>query len=495
MKTRLVSLFLCLMLVLPLLCAPASAESQDVVEMTWLTTGDSAATPIQDDDRIIEEIARRTGVKLKMQLVPEADVTKVNVAMAASDLPDIVTGAYGSAATTQWIRDGLLVPMNDYLDTLPALKEAMADLGWTATDGLYYGYPYINQYKSSNQTLSFRQDWLEKLNLEVPKTLNDFYNVLVAFTKNDPDGNGEDDTYGFSSTQPIGNFDFIFYAYGRPYADFGLSADGQVIPWFEGECFKPGMEYLCKLWNEGLIDPEFMLNSKEKMEEKFYQSKIGYMTTYLFRHVSRIENNLKQIVSEGKLGFSYPPQGPDGSFGYAGAGRDGLFTSVTMACKNPEKAYALIDFLLSEEGENLVRNGIEGIHYTMDGDKIVYNEEERAKDGFAANGWCHPLAWGSLNWPIDAQYLPETEPERDRALESARIAGESLKPNLIARKPNSQIEYGKMLDDIYNQYFIDMLTGKLDIDTGIAELSEKWRSQNGDAVLQEANELYQSQSK
>ena len=471
---------------------PAAPEKRD--DIVWLTTGDGAAKPITENDRIVAAINEKLNINLIMKIVPESDVTKVNVAMASGDLPDIVTGANGASATNQWIKDGLLLPMNDYLPSNPNLNNLLVtDYPWSAVDGKYYGLPFVSLYKVSNQTISFRQDWLDKLGLKVPENLDEFYTTLKAFAENDPDGNQKKDTYGITSSGAVGNFDFIFYAYGRPYADFALNDKGEVIPWFEHESFALGMQYLRKLWDEKLIDPEFMLNSKEKMEEKFYQSKAGFMTTYLFRHVNRLEGNLKKLVPEGKLGYSLPPKGPNNDFGYSGANKDGLFTAVTVNCKAPDKAMALIDFLVSKEGEELVRLGIEGVHYTKDGDKILYNEAEREKDSFAANGWCHPLAWGSLAWPIDAMYLPETEPDRDRAVESAKLAGESIKPNLVKSKPNAQVEYGKMVEDVYNQYFIDMLTGKLSLETGIPELSQKWRSQHGDEILAEANALYQAQ--
>ena len=146
--------------------------------------------------------------------------------------------------------------------------------------------------------------------------------------------------------------------------------------------------------------------------------------------------------------------------------------------------------MISEEGNNLLRLGIEGIHYTMDGDKIIYNEEERAKDAFAENGWAHPLAWGSFFWPLESNYLPETEPNRDRALETAELAGKAQRPNLIKNKFDAEVEYGSACGDVFNQYFIDMLQGKISIEDGIKELSEKWRSAGGDKILEEANAIY-----
>ncbi|NLP46253.1 MAG: extracellular solute-binding protein [Epulopiscium sp.] len=467
-------------------------DDDPIDPIVWLTTGDMAAKPILPDDRIVEEINKRFSIDLQVQMVPEGDVTKVNIAMASGDFPDIVTGTFGSSATNQWINDGLLVSLNDYFESTPNLEKTLTEeFDWTtADDGNFYGYPFITQYKSTNTTLAFRQDWMDKLNLEVPKTLDDFYNVLKAFKEKDPDGNGEKDTYGITSIKPIGDFNFIFYAYGRKYADYQLDDNGDVIPHFEHFSFKPGMEYLRKLYVEGLIDPEFLLNDRNKMEERFYQSKVGYITAPLFRHVSRLEGNLQKMNPEGKLGYSYPPEGPDGNKGFAPVGKSGMYTAITKKCEAPKKAAQFIDFMISDEGKNLVRLGIEGIHYTKDGKEIIYNEEERAKDNFAENGWAHPLAWGSFSCPLESNYLPATEKSRERALESVEIASAVQVPNLITNIPMMEIEYGKIVEDLYNQYFIDMLQGKIEIDQGVAELSEKWRAQGGDKILEEVQVIY-----
>ena len=70
----------------------------------------------------------------------------------------------------------------------------------------------------------------------------------------------------------------------------------------------------------------------------------------------------------------------------------------------------------------------------MDGDTVVFNEEERAKDAFSPDGWAHALAWGSFYWPLESGYLPDTEPNRERALETVELASECQIPNLIKQK-------------------------------------------------------------
>ena len=64
-------------------------------------------------------------------------------------------------------------------------------------------------------------------------------------------------------------------------------------------------------------------------------------------------------------------------------------------------------------------------------------------------------------------------------------------PNLIKQKTQVEIENGAAVDDIYTQYFSDMLQGKLSIEEGVEQLSKSWRSQGGEEILEAVNAEYQ----
>ena len=335
-----------------------------------------------------------------------------------------------------------------------------------------------------------RQDWLDNLGLSYPQTLDEMKDVMLAFTNDDPDGDGQNNTYGYTAEKP-GQFDWVFFAYGLPYADYSLDENDQVIPVFEDPAFVKGMTYIKELWDAGAIDPELMLNDMSKKEEKFYQGKAGMMPAPLFRHVTRHENSVRELFPDASICYDLSPAGPDGARGLSKQGKSGMMTCITAACKNPDKAAAFVDFMVSEEGNNLLRLGIEGIHYTKDGDEIVFNEEERAKDAFSPNGWAHALAWGSFYWPLESNYIPVTDPNRERALHTVDLATQCQVPNLIKQKTQVEIENGAAVDDIYTQYFSDMLQGKLSIEEGVEQLSKSWRSQGGEEILEAVNAEYQ----
>ncbi|OAS17899.1 extracellular solute-binding protein [Paenibacillus oryzisoli] len=477
--------------------AAGTNKEDQKVKIVFLTPGDGAAKAINAGDRIISEINKKLGIDLEVKLVPENGFEKINVAMATGDLPDIVTINYPSPSLNQWITEGLLLPLNDYLSVMPTVKEKLEkQLSWTAVNGKYYGYPFIEE--RSNTTVAYRADWLETLGLKEPQTLDDFYTVLKEIATKDPDKNGKADTYGLTGSKSTGfngSFNFVMFGYGLPYGDWVLDSAGKVVPIFEHPAFKQSVQYLRKLWDEKLIDPEFLLNDTQQREQKFFQSKVGFMGTPLFRHVNRLETSLQKVNPQGKLGFMAPPAGPEGKRGMASAPKGGLFTAITKNAKDPQKAAKLIEFMLSKEGRSLLELGIEGVHYTKAGDKITYNEEERAKDGFASSGWSHPLAWGSVVWPLTENYLPQTEPQADRAKQSVDIATKYLVPNLVNVTTAEEVEMGSVLGELLGQYYLDMIAGKKDIDTGLAELSKKWRDQGGNKVLEAVNKAYQAQQK
>ena len=474
------------------------AVVQEVVsDIVWLTTGDMGARPLLDTDRIQDVINERLGINLRVNVVADGDHTAINVAMAAGDFPDIVTGQHGSSAARQWVSDGALVPMNNYWNDAPTLRNVLLnDLSWSAIDGNFYGYVFQTGMGVGNVPLSFRQDWLDNLGLQPPATLDELYEVLRAFTQDDPNGTGVDDTFGISgfSSAQVATFDFIFFAYGMPYADFSIDASGNVIPWHEDPAFRPGMEFVRRIFEAGYVDPEFMMNDRTRHEEKFYQSRIGFFNDAMFRHVNRVESNLQSVTPEGMLGFSAPPVGPGGHSGMVRGNLGGFITGVTIGSDAREKAVNFIDFMVSQEGQDLVRLGIEGIHFSRENGQIVYNEEQREVDNFSPNGWAHPLAWGSFFWPLQAAYLPYTEPQRERALESVEIASAAMVPTMLFSIPDSQVEFGSILQDIYNQYFLDMVTGRLSVDDGIERMTTEWRRQGGDAVLAEAQQILDNQN-
>lgn len=197
------------------------------------------------------------------------------------DMPDALMGAaisdydlntYGS--------QGLLIPLNDYIneETMPNLMklvEKRPNLLATATmpDGNIYGLPSIAEmgfeYEDGNtyyigsipQFTAINKEWLNKLGLEMPKTIDDLHDVLVAFKENDVNGNGDPNDeipMSFMYGNWCAGMTSLFSAFG--FTDYNDShraiKDGKVLFNATREEYKNAILYFSEWFKEGLIDLE-----------------------------------------------------------------------------------------------------------------------------------------------------------------------------------------------------------------------------------------------
>ena len=138
-----------------------------------------------------QAIEKLIGKKLAITWVPNADYgDKTNVTLASNNIPDVlvIQGDKGPSFV-QAAKAGAFWDLTDKLDKYPNLKPADARTGRNATiNGKAYGIYRVRPALRSAVVL--RKDWLAKLNLKAPESVDDLYNIAKAFTEQDPDGNG-----------------------------------------------------------------------------------------------------------------------------------------------------------------------------------------------------------------------------------------------------------------------------------------------------------------
>ena len=195
----------------------------------WASGRVTEAGPPPDDWVAYDIMKEDAKVNLKLVLLPSTQSdqdAKINAAGASNSLPDIFF--VSRDVLYKLVQAGLVAKVDDLLPLMPVRTQghyADADRNKLATfDGAMYGLPDPGALPQTD-ALVIRQDWLDKLSLTSPKTLDEFMTVAKAFTFDDPDGNGKQDTYGFCAfidgsgiTQAgLGpRFDFIYGAYGVP---------------------------------------------------------------------------------------------------------------------------------------------------------------------------------------------------------------------------------------------------------------------------------------
>jgi hypothetical protein len=223
---------------------------------------------------------------------------------------------------------------------------------------------------------------LDKLGLKIPTTYDEYYNVLKAFTFNDPDGNGKQDTYGFTTAGSGLNL-------GADWPE--LLKNGIFSPapiknnTYEDGTASAAMEFalndITKVISDKLVDPDWYLNKPPQHVEKAIQGKVGVLvgTTKDFAYDNNqlgIQFRSKQVNPNARwVPFTMFANTPNTS--EPAPGSPFLFSKL-VAEKNPEKierSMAILDWLASEEGYLLTHYGEANKHYTRKDKSITLNLE------------------------------------------------------------------------------------------------------------------------
>ncbi|MBQ4226656.1 MAG: extracellular solute-binding protein [Clostridia bacterium] len=249
------------------------------------------------------------------------------------------------------------------------------------------------------KTLIYRGDWIEKLGVtELPKTVDDFVDLMYAFTDDDPDGDGENDTYGMSLT----GMKALFGAYGMSNGFLGGSSywyedNGELINPDVSEKSKEVLSILTEMYAHGAIDPEYV-KGKESADGAYWAASAGLINgLYGASANASIDHfRLKEVLGDngGPVAQTYwqvngddatfvyaPwPAGPDGDYGWA----VGYAVAVSESAvynkaleEDPEKLALIFQimnaFATDDELYMLAAWGIEGEQYNVVDGKPVRN--------------------------------------------------------------------------------------------------------------------------
>ncbi|MBW7457940.1 extracellular solute-binding protein, partial [Paenibacillus sepulcri] len=247
-------------------------------------------------------------IKVEFVPIPRTDATdKVNVMMSSGDAPDIVFANTNVLTSYGYAKDGGLLALDDLINQYgPNLKKYLAPtLDRGKVEGVQYSIPgrRVNTGKYENL---IRQDWLDKLGLPMPKTTEEVYQTLKAFKEKDPgQTGGKVIPLGFSLTPA--SIEPIVWSFIQD----GLT-DEQRYTLSESMGYplllpghKDAVEFLNKLYNEGLMSPDFALDKDEKQVfQDVMTGKVGMYSDNLgnsYNATPGIAKVLTQNVPDAKL--------------------------------------------------------------------------------------------------------------------------------------------------------------------------------------------------
>lgn len=375
------TLSLILALALLLTCMTVTAVAEEPTVITVMNRV-AAEVNLGDDNPILQAIEEKLNIDLQYDCAPSSSYNeKEQLAMASGEMPDIL---YHHAAADvyleQWAEDGLILALDEYLPKYENITSQLTPQMQEAFRSNTTGYisAITRPHVINKWGFQINKTWLDNLNLEVPTTMEELKNVLIAFAQNDPDGNGLNDTYGTT----IGGGNFTDYTNNGWASAFGLSfikddvtGEYNTIPRMSG--YMDYLTFFRELNEAGALDPEWILSGSSlagpNAAEKLYTGKVGLIMevpAYGMNHVKtygkEILDNfisiapMKNIYTGEATFYTIPPMW-------------GCYM-INAECDHLDKVFEFIDYCYSPEGWTLLHMGVEGIHYNS------YDFENRTVD-------------------------------------------------------------------------------------------------------------------
>ncbi len=263
------------------------------IEITAVKNLGSGALEFPQGDSIENNVWTRKyeealGIKVRfLWTTNEQQYTqKVNIAITSNELPDVM--AVSNTQMKMMYENGQLMDISELLPKYAAPytwdilnSDGGVGLKSATFDGKLYAIPQVSAGLMSAKVLWIRTDWLDKLGLKIPTTVDEFMAVADAFTNQDPDGNGVKDTFGLAFHKDLFGVGYaclegFFNAYGaypNIWVNTGDSLNyGSVLPEM-----KTALGALRDMYAKGQIDPEFGVKDSNKVNEDVGAGRFGMM--------------------------------------------------------------------------------------------------------------------------------------------------------------------------------------------------------------------------
>lgn len=323
------------------------------------------------DMKVFKKMEELTNISFEFITPPKDSITeKKGLTFAGDDLPDFFFCVeFSPTEEMKYGGEGLIVPLEEYIEKwCPNIKKMLDEnpeirKDITAPDGHIYGLPEVNLSKSLHNRMFINKKWLDALGLQIPKTIDEFVEVLRHFKNNDPNKNGKTDEIPFAISG-MWQYNWLAGLYGMLPHDNGIwNNDGTMVYTYTDDRYKEFLKWWNLLYEEGLLDPDSLTQNTSQLRAKGSDGILGAF----------FSSTPTDMVGEDKSDwYEYQPvlEGPNGDkmwVGYSPVREFSTFV-MTKANKYPEATMRWIDYFYGDEACTLFNDGVEGEDYVKRAD-------------------------------------------------------------------------------------------------------------------------------
>jgi putative aldouronate transport system substrate-binding protein len=478
--------------------ASSSTDDKTITIMAPVINTDPPAS----DSQLQKKLEELTGYKVNITWVPNSSYgDKVSITMASDKVPELMVIQGKDAPTISNVKKGAFWKLDDYIKDYPNLSKYDEQIRLNASfNGDTYGI--YRKRDVIRADVAIRKDWLDKLGLKVPTTLDELTNVLDKFTNNDPDGNGINDTTGMVIPKWPGAlntgspFDAMAVWFGAP--NTTTIKDGKVVPDFMTDEYMKSLDYFKMLFDKGYMNKDFAVLDSNNWDDAFVNGKAGVLVDTQSRTMDKLAKMMNEKYGDdGKHGDSYVEMVGNiitdaGDHILPTSGYSGLLMVPKQGVKDEKQLRKVLDFmdkLNSKEITMLLNNGIEGVHYQIkDGQYTPTTDKALLNDSVYAQ-----LSTNTQSFDIKkVVYGNRLEADRNDIMKNGEKKAvfdpcAALTSDIYAKK-------GAQLQNIMNDARIQYIAGQIDKD-GYKAAIQQWLSTGGQDYISELTKLYNEKLK
>ncbi|NOU67796.1 extracellular solute-binding protein [Paenibacillus sp. LMG 31461] len=466
----------------------STSTAQKQIKFSMMSPFYGQQPPATDDtNAAFKAIQEQTNSKLDITFVPGASYNdKLNVTIASGNLPQaMVVLDTKNSAIINAVRSGAFWEIGPYLKDFPKISKYWNEkiANNISVDGKIYGLYRDRPF--ARKGIIFRQDWLDNLGLQQPKTVDDLYNVAKAFTLNDPDKNGKNDTYGLTLTDDnlITDASLVLVTALGGFNQWGVQ-DGKVIPDFMTKEYMDSLKLLKKMYDEKLINQDFGAIKGTKLHENINSGKAGIYLASIDDAPNK-HADLYKLNPKAKMDFVIGLQGPKGVKLPANSGYSGVFMFPKSSVKTEAELKDILTYFEKNLQDDVLKTfawGVEGVHYKTENGNPLFTNEQLYKDQVGDLGQLR-IAPSTLAWP--------TEPDMGKKVKKLYEEGmPNAVPSVIEPFLSpTKTQLGAELDKLINDARVRFIMGEVD-EAGFTKVTEEWSKKGGDKIIEEFTAEY-----
>lgn len=443
-----------------------------------------------NNDIVAKDIEKTTGYKVVYTMLPQDKADEaLNMKVAAGEEFDIFKIA--PALFSSLVGQGAFVQLDDLLTNHgDNIKKYTDPSYWELTkyNNKIYGIPYVTERPNIGDCLAIRQDILDELGLKVPETPDEFYSVLKTIKE-------KKKIIPFTAAEGT-NIPTIISGFGLLGGPTNVQdVKGTIMYTFKSPGYIDYLKFMVKLFNEGLLDPDWAINKVANRDEKFTSGKAA-VTTYSWYDATRLKPALLKNVPNSKISIINPLKDKDGKQGIAMAQSLNNVIAIPKTSKNVEHAMKWMNLKQDPANFMFLTLGKEGETFKVEnGNKYIPIMPALTEQ--RGNAYCYLTSKDDKKYAD--MWLARTR--RDPALGEAfdelnKSVDKFGKINPIWDMPTVQSvsKYSASLDKMFLDEFSKVLLGAEKVENW-EKFIQRWEAEGGAEIEKDINKWYQTKKK